>query len=482
MPALPEFIPLEKNKAMYAVNWRDSPQTTAATQPTPSSAAPTPAAPCEKDGAAQGKSGGGRSRRGRRGRNRPSQRQQDADDFLVKCVLPKGVTFSKLMFELNYHESTPLHAYNIGLPHALLPRQNASAATAGAASAENCGPRSAVGAAAERQSDVAATAAGSGGADLGKKAKQGAANHSLACTPKTVTLSTKMAPVEDADESPSHLPDLFLPPSVPSEIILKGHLITLLFAESSEAEKVGELLQKKWPQATVMVVSRSRSILNASLVLKGLPSLAKTERIIEELETVLPHKPSYVRLHRGERGVFKNVVFVKYRTRDIAEECKLRLERFTIGSRLLKVEFKKKEKAAIEREKEVTLQQLVRDLRTSAEHEGFVYQRSDLTKDEIKLLKQLCNSYGHYFDLGEQTVTVKRVLPLSGRPSPAMRSTTTAQQVSSPQPTPLSLRPIDFKGSRFFSRVRGNQFVLDYVYAKNPGDVPSFAPGRGRPV
>lgn len=143
---------------------------------------------------------------------------------------------------------------------------------------------------------------------------------------------------------------------------------------------------------------------------------------------------------------------------------------------------RKKEKAALEREKEVTLQQLVRDLRISSEHEGFVYRRSDLTKDEIKLLKQLCNSYGHYFDLTEQTVTVKRVLPVSGRPSPAIRSATTAQQTSSLQPTPLSLRPIDFKGSRFFSRIRGSQLALDYVYAKKPGDVPSFAPGRGRPV
>lgn len=346
MPAIPEFIPLEKNKAIYAVNWRDSPQTTSTTQPTPSSPAATPSAPCEKEGAAQGKGGGGRSRRGRRGRNKLSQRQQDADDFFVKCVLPNGVTFAKLMLELNYHESTPLHAYNIGLPHALLPRQNASATVAAAAvGAENCGVQGTVSAAGEQQSEVAATAAGNGGAAPGKKTKHCAASHSPFFTPKASAASTKMASAEDADEASSHLPDLLLPPSVPSEIILKGHLITLLFAESSEAEKVGELLQKKWPQATVMVVSRSRSILNASLVLKGLPSLAKTERIIEELETVLPHKPSYVRLHRGERGVFKNVVFVKYRTRDIAEECKLRLERFTIGSRLLKVEFKKKRKS-----------------------------------------------------------------------------------------------------------------------------------------
>ncbi|KAG8342219.1 hypothetical protein TRVL_06955 [Trypanosoma vivax] len=134
----------------------------------------------------------------------------------------------------------------------------------------------------------------------------------------------------------------------------------------------------------------------------------------------MPHKPSYIRLHRGECGVFKNVIFLKYPNLEIAEECKLRLERLYIVSRQLRVEFKKKEKTTVEREESVMLQQIVRDLRVSAEHEGFKYRRCELSKKDMKLLRQLCHSYGLVFEPGEKVVTVHRVLSASGRPSPAL--------------------------------------------------------------
>ncbi|RNF12603.1 uncharacterized protein Tco025E_06419 [Trypanosoma conorhini] len=531
MPFTPEFIPLAKQKEMFAISsWRDSPQTAASMQPMVLSPAALPEAQSEKDGASPSK-GGHRSRRGRRGKNRLSQRQQDLDDFFVNCVLPKGVSFATLNSELNCNATTPLRAYDVGTPRVLFARRNcgmpsgateqgsaeqasgidaANSTAAGTttpappvlpagsdssinnnnnnAAAACAAPASEAGApilAPAAAPDVSAEVATRGDlTTLTRKLSHNAVTLSPFRTPMALAPgATPMTPADDSDESPGGglPPDLVLPPSVPSEILSRGHLISLLYAESSEAEKASEWLQKKWPQATVMVVARNRSILNASLVLKGLPSLSKTERIIEEVEKVTPQKPSYIRLHRSERGVFKNVVFVKYPNREVAEESKLRLERFFIGSRQLKVEFKKKEKGAAERERETSLQHLVRDLRVSTEHEGFVCQRSELSKDELKLLKQLCHSYGLSFDLTEQKVTVKRILPGGDRHSPALRPGHNTQ-LNWGQPTPGALRPMDFKGIRHWGELRSSYASLGIARPKGPYTVPAFSPGRGRPV
>ncbi|EAN97924.1 putative RNA-binding protein 38 [Trypanosoma cruzi] len=532
MPVHPEFIPLAKQKEMFAISsWRDSPQTAAAAQPMVPSPAILPEAQCDKDGASQVK-GGHRSRRGRRGKNRLVQRQQDVDDFFLNCVLPKGVSFATLNSELQCNATMPLRAYDIGTPYALFTRRNCGALSGGMepGNTENASGSGATATAAtgtkapmppggdhssstnnntnnhnpnttntvtiaaadarigtsssEAEAAVVAIASGDGLATTTKKSNHPAVTFSPFRTPMVgASGAAVLTPADDSDDSPGDAPppDLVLPPSVPSEILSKGHLISLLYAESGEAEKTSEWLQKKWPQATVMVVARNRSILNSSLVLKGLPSLAKTERIIEEVEKVIPQKPSYIRLHRGERGVFKNVVFVKYPNREVAEESKLRLERFFIGSRQLKVEFKKREKGTAERESEASLQQLVRDLRVSTEHEGFIYQRSDLTKDELKLLKQLCHSYGLSFDLSEQKVTVKRILPGNDRQSPALRPSQTTP-LNWTQATPGALRPMDFKGIRHWGEMRSKYSSLGIARPKGPHDVPPFASGRGRPL
>ncbi|ORC88723.1 uncharacterized protein TM35_000151540 [Trypanosoma theileri] len=508
MSFLPEFIPLAKQKEMFAVSsWRESPQVTpaaaatAAALPTLPSPATLPAAQCERDN----NNPPGKSHRSRRGRGRAktsaAQRQQDADDYFVNCVLPPGVSFATLKSELLLLSTTPLRAYDIGSPHTLFPRRNGG--SAGAAAETGNADNGSVAAAntstatppppqqqQQQQQTTTSNATSTAETPTGASAAQGRKKlkpNTVEPSPfRTPMVSAGMTAGDDYESPGASLPDLSLPPSVPSEILLKGHLISILFAESNEAEKVAEMLLKKWPQATVAIVSRNRSVLNTSLVLKGLPSLAKTERIIEELEKVIPQKPSYIRLHRGERGVFKNVVFVKYHNREIAEESKLRLERFIIGSRPLKVEFKKKEKASTERERIAILQQLVRNLRVSTEHEGFIYQLVDISKDELKALKQLCHSYDLSFELGEHSVTVRRILPGSGRPSPALRPGAAQQSslstVNFTQPTPASLRPMGFKGISHWREIRNNAVRLGIARPKGPGDVPPFAPGRGRPL
>lgn len=276
---------------------------------------------------------------------------------------------------------------------------------------------------------------------------------------------TSSQPLQASTSSSSPLPPsqvVVLPPGIPQD-----YQIVALFAEESEALQLQGFLKQRFPIIQTKLVPRSRSVLNASLVLKGLPSLHKSEIILEELQQQLCHKPSYVRLHRSERGVFKNVMFIKYPHRGVAEDCKLILERFYLGSRPLKVEFKKKSKmdvscagvgtgggvspslgttygssssgttsassalANAKRANSITpvtrkyaqgemtphlLEKLIRELRISNEHEGVRLARSDLRKEDLRELKQLCKFYGMRLDLhsSEQTVTVLRDMALRG--------------------------------------------------------------------
>ncbi|CCD18740.1 hypothetical protein ERJ75_001710900 [Trypanosoma vivax] len=452
-------------------SWRDSPVipiSNATANLSKQSPAVLPSTHSEKESSS--KTQGHRPHRSKgRARNHPSQQHADVEDFFFNCVLPPNVTFATLTTELQLQAVTPLHVFDIGPPQLLLSKR-----TGGTGNAEPDGGAPVVGSTSDGGSRLAD----------GVTPKTSCNESSAGRTP--VTTETPLAAsgvvVDDRGVMPgAAVPDLALPPSVPSEILQKGHLVSFLFAESSEAEKASDLLLKKWPHATVMIVPRNRALLNASLVIKGLPSLSKTESVIDELEKIMPHKPSYIRLHRGERGVFKNVIFLKYPNREIAEECKLRLERLYIGSRQLRVEFKKKEKTTVEREESVMLQQIVRDLRVSAEHEGFKYRRCELSKEDMKLLRQLCHSYGLVFEPGEKVVTVRRVLSASGRPSPALRpqssSTATATQSATD-----AFRAMEFRGIRHWRELGSQQTSIGIVRPKEPDNVTPFAPGRGRPV
>lgn len=254
-------------------------------------------------------------------------------------------------------------------------------------------------------------------------------------------------------------PRVVLPPGIPQDF-----QVVALFAEESEAIHLQVFLKQRFRSIKTQLVPRSRSVLNASLVLKGLPSLHKSETILAALQEQLCHVPSYVRLHRSERGVFKNVMFIKYPNRGIAEDCKLILERFYLGARPLKVEFKKKSKpeaslpvggsgsgngkasttttprtqpttapshgpgnggksgtpptpnatsssaaAAAPSDTPQLLEKLIRELRVSTENEGVRLRRQDLRKEDLRVLKQLCQFYGMRLDL-HSSETVVRVM------------------------------------------------------------------------
>lgn len=287
---------------------------------------------------------------------------------------------------------------------------------------------------------------------------------SLSVPPPSISTHTTSVSGTSLLSTTPHSQLVVLPPGIPQDF-----QVVTLFAEESEALHLQAFLNQRFRSIKTQLVPRSRSVLNASLVLKGLPSLHKSETILAELQQQLCHVPSYVRLHRSERGVFKNVMFIKYHNRGIAEDCKLILERFYLGARPLKVEFKKKSKpesalplgagngngngktsttstprtqpgttphesgtggksatpptpsaaalppttssaAAEASDTPYLLEKLIRELRVSTENEGVRLRRHDLRKKDLRVLKQLCQYYGMRLDLhtSDTVITVMR--------------------------------------------------------------------------
>ncbi|TPP44923.1 hypothetical protein CGC20_12005 [Leishmania donovani] len=387
MPINPEYIPLPKSKEMFAIaSWRDSPGLNA----TPAAHPGVSGSPhlASLDALRNGKGMAGikdaakskaplAAAAGKKKKRKPASgattstasaagsgaRPDDVDDFFVHILLPSCVSVQTLEFELQA-QTTPLKSIEVGLPKVLFPRKPAGGAGGDASLPTTTALASAVASA-------------------------------------KIVSSPSCAPAVNAANNELSLPLMCLPPADLPE-------------PAPKAEKTVTFVQRRWPTAAVSLASRSRSVLNSTLVLKGMPNQAKTETVLTEMQN-LPHTPSYVRLLRSERGVFKGVVFVKYANCEVAEECKLRLEKFVLGSRPLKVEFKKKSTAAASVNAAITeskrsLQELVRELRVSAEHEGFHLSRTDVAKEALKVLKQLCQSYGLLFDMNDQQVTVRRVL------------------------------------------------------------------------
>ncbi|KAG5503464.1 hypothetical protein JKF63_05603 [Porcisia hertigi] len=518
MPINPEYIPLPKRKEMFAVaSWRDSPGLNATpaahpgvsvgshlasldalrsskclpgmyTAPAAGGLSLSPAlGPVEESkdvsktkvpppppaGAAAEVAGKKKKRKSASGTATSAAgagaHPEDVDDFFVHILLPSSIAVQTLEFELQV-QTTPLKSIDVGPPKVLFPRK-----------------------------------------PTGGDASPPTTTSSVPMAAHTkVTPSPFRTPAGNPVSNEGELPPMHLPPADLPEPVAAvqvngngaasvattpaGHhggdyQVSLLFAEKAEAEKTVAFVQRRWPNATVSLVSRSRSVLNATLVLKGMPNQTRTETVLAELQK-LPYPPSYVRLLRSERGVFKGVVFVKYANCEVAEECKLRLEQFVLGSRPLKVEFKKKSTTAASAngaisESKRSLQELVRELRVSPEHEGFHLSRSDVAKEEVKLLKQLCQSYGLLFDMNDHQVTVRRVLGANGtsseKPSPALRPQSTAPAWAPATPAPL--RPMDFKGISHWKDIRSQSSTLGIIRPLGPEDgKPAFSAGRGRPL
>ena len=543
MPIHPDYIPLPKSKEMFAIaSWRDSPALNSAAHPAISPSphlngldtfrgnnkasasgvftstntaagamSPAPVLPAAEEVKEAVKpetetasppvpATGGKKRKrkagtaeGATGGAGTGAYADDMDDFFVHILLPVGVAVQTLEFELRT-QTTPLKTIEVGAPKVLFPRKTGANASPGAeAATPNVSAGSPPAKSAAMPSPFRTPAVNPMGSDHGLPPMSLPPAEFL---PESATLR---------NGSNAHATEQAASPPNPSSAGVANNnnnnnggsahhsgefQVSLLFAEKAEAEKTITLVQRRWPTAAVTVASRSRSVLNATLVLKGLPNQAKTETVLAEIQK-LPHTPSYVRLLRSERGIFKGVVFVKYANCEVAEECKLRLEQFVLGSRPLKVEFKKKSSAASAEseaaiENKRSLQELVRDLRVSTEHEGFHLDRAEVSKEELKVLKQLCQSYGLLFDINEQRATVRRVLGTNGtsseKPSPALRPQAATTPAWAPA-TPAPLRPMDFKGISHWKDIRSHANTLGICRPLGPEDgKPAFAAGRGRPL
>lgn len=491
MSASPQFIPIKKGRECFAVqSWRESPSLKPASSPAPPPPPlPPPLTPPPTPNSDATDSSGKRKPRGRgksltdgsspqTGPAPPPPPPPSAaatkdplfEDFYLRCVVP-GVALDEVEQLLLKHDLKPLKALNIGKPRAVPLKRF----------------------------------------DDSKESSSPTGGDAIKNTPKSA--ATPAAVVRDAGDpdnsnsTGSTPPSMnMLPPNVPANLLATEHLWCLLYAEQEPANQAAACIAKKWPNTAVTeVVPRKRSSLNASLVIKGLPFTVRSEKLVEELEH-LSFKPSYVRLHRGERGVFKCVVFVKYNSRSAAEVCKLELERLLVGSRPLKVEFKKKYKeelaaaaaaaapygggsavAGASRTSVAVLEQAVRDLRFSSEHEGFFFTRTSLGKDDVKYLKHLAQSFDMTFEGTAEVVTVKRRMVVE-KPSPALRPAAAPGSTPPWVPaTPGTLQPMEFRGIRHWKEMRlasaaTGGTALGIVRPVEPGTVPAFGSGRGRPI
>ncbi|GET88962.1 hypothetical protein, conserved [Leishmania tarentolae] len=539
MPIHPEYIPLPKSKEMFAIaSWRESPGMNAApvthlgvsgspnlasvdplrngkgmagmyaattTATTTSTAATTggsfltPAASPGEDSKDAAKNKAPlTAAAGKKKKRKPlsgaatnasstagsGARPDDVEDFFVHILLPSCVSVQTLEFELQA-QTTPLKSIEVGLPKVLFPRKPAGS-DASLPTTTTLAPTT-----------EAAKIASSPSCAPGVNPTSNELGLPLMCLPpadlpdSAPSESSCGAPLSVSAAAAAHVNGNGTAAAAAGSVGShgSGYQVSLLFAEKAEAEKTVTFVQRRWPTAAVSLASRSRNVLNATLVLKGMPNQAKTETVLTELQK-LPHTPSYVRLLRSDRGVFKGVVFVKYTNCELAEECKLRLEKFVLGTRPLKVEFKKKSTVMANMDAAITeskrsLQELVRDLRVSTEHEGFHLSRTDVAKESLKVLKQLCQSYGLLFDINDQQVTVRRVLGSNGtgseKPSPALRPQSTAPAWSPATPAPL--RPMDFKGISHWKDIRSQASTLGIMRPLGPEDgKPAFSAGRGRPL
>lgn len=325
------------------------------------------------------------------------------------------------------------------------------------------------------------------------------------------------------------LPEMALPPSIPTNALDTQELHYFFVNSLDDAEKGVKALLAAHTGIAAETVTRRRALLNSTLVIKNLPFNLKCDKLVEVIES-LPYAPSYVRLHRGERGLFKCIVFVKYPNRVAAECSKFELDRLTIGSRPMRVEFKKRarptgsESAAATAGKEAermtsfaNLEKAVKDLRQSNDNEGFLYPKAAVTKDDIRYLKQLCTSFDLIFESSTENVTVRRKAQValksgtpagviagipgggggSGSASGSVDASRTSPAMHPQTPpwtpaTPGSLQPLEFRGIRHWKEMRqkagslgpvsGDPSGLQIHRPLGAGDAPAFSAGRGRPI
>jgi hypothetical protein len=489
-----------KGKDWFSVeNWRNSPQQ----MPTILSPELTPS-PSPKPAGSPNLEGVKPRRRRRRGK---ASIEEDSTSFIVRCAIggATGCQTEQVLSHLQSCGIAPTEHFTVPSPRPILAKRT------------------------ESGDDVASS-----------PIPTGLSNPEVEISP--LIASSGASPVVEAGtggELPPMMPEIALPPSLSASLLETHALLYLILVDAAVSDACVSVLTSQYPYTAVEKVLRKSDQRNATLVIKNLPFSLRPERLHDELQK-LQFPPSYMRLLRNDRGIFKSVVFVKFPTRDVAEKSKLEMERFLVAGKPLKVEFKKRckdpaaateptsteppaektpqtkpqEAAKLKREEQspamcAALEQLVREIKGSKDVEGFSYQRSALTREEQRFLRQICATQNVLFDQTTELITVRRkAVPLEHkepRRSPGMRpATTTPTMGSSPPPLPLPPpeQPMNdsFTGTGSFSSLTGASAFKGIKHWKEsrnsttpgnrtlpihrclgPLDLPPFAAGRGCP-
>ena len=257
-------------------------------------------------------------------------------------------------------------------------------------------------------------------------------------------------PILDEDDD---MPEITLPPSVPATLLDSSPLVCVHLFDPTTADNCSALLSSKFADLVFDTQTVKNANRNTTLVVKSLPFSVRNDRVLEELMKA-KHAPVYVRPHRSERGVFKCVAFLKYVTRDAALKGKLELERYMLGNKPLKIEYKKRSRVAetttgtadsntnsgstdktdkLRREElrialYESMEQHVRDLKVSRDNEGMTYPKNALSKEEQRYPQTAGSHQRHDVRCLDRTGHVEEASPCGPRysipgPAPNQHST-----------------------------------------------------------
>jgi hypothetical protein len=306
---------------------------------------------------------------------------------------------------------------------------------------------------------------------------------------------------DDEDEDAGGMPPaMLLPPSVPSAVLDTHQILVSVVPTAAIADNLRRFVTSKHPEAVVEAVMRPLPS-TCTIVVKGIPLSIKHDRLWGEL-SAMNCPPTYLRFHRNDRGLFKNVVYIKFPSRVKADIGRAELERFSVGGRHLKVEFKKSKASTAEetaraeaaRREDVkvlvlsSLEELVRDLAKNNEHDGFLFPRQALSREEQKYLRGLCQASDLLFEVVTSSVVVKKRADKT-RASPSLTARTPPFNPATPslhsEGGPDS--GMQFRGIRHWKEQRQQSVAsggqpLGIARPLGPGDSKSFGSGRGKPA
>jgi len=302
-----------------------------------------------------------------------------------------------------------------------------------------------------------------------------------------------------------------LPPPAMTDSLCECDAVQMVVASvTTEAEAM--LLAEKLRSTGLTVelyVRAPDEMRSPTLVLKGIPFAVRGDKLLEELR-LFPWAPSYVRFHFSDRGMFKGIAYVKYRNRDDAERARMVLERLQIGTKRLKVEYRrpaaaagsstaypalcssksKEEPSPASKDAQITLEAQLVALTTSKEHAGLSYVRSSLTREESKFVKTVCERLGHEMEVTSDYIRIMRdpsTLPQPSQPEERTRTRNSpALYPRTPPVVPQLPEGMEFRGVEHWKGVGAAhaQKLLPCVLCRSPATEPgaSFPAGRGKPI